>query len=729
MSKRRSVREVRTAGRRETQAVRKEKVPATTPSRQPQVVIPRPPAPGARVTTYENEWQLVDRSPKRARPEEGPSNSPIHTPGRNPPRRANKGVAGEAGMDIICVQEPRLYENSATQNHAAYDRFQPIDTWGATDGPERGPRVITYVRKGGNLKVRQMRQTGSRDLLWVNINGYSILNAYRAPLEPRTMEYILGLEIAPGTGTVVGGDFNAKYDLWEPGVPTAGQGDALAQWASDQGMEYIGTPGAPTHARGHVLDLTFSNLATATTVIDDDLHSGSDHVTQVTTISDRGISEYEQAHIRIRDSDLPCLAGIMANRLANLQNPDLRTTYDIDTLISGLTNALSASVEAVGQKDHKPYRSSPWWTDECREAHRAHTQARRTGTTDEMVTAQHDLQRVVRASKRAYWTKRLDGVQDDQELYKVMNWHKLTPEAALKAPPLVIEGQEITDTREKAEALFTAHVKTRIAKAMRVASHIRSIAHTAHGPSAVCLRKAIITCVLPVALFGSEVWFDGLYKQRPNAGHAPVGTRIKKHVDLVSKTIHNAARGALPVYKTTPTTALLVEAGLPAGIVALEQARLRFAFRLQTVDAQHLLVDRLKPCTRKRGRGTGTLRGPITKLQRMGRAIPATERPRLLRPHFSPECRTDPTNGMSKEDAAKAFKDWWDLIPREDYSVFSDGSEQYDERGHRIEGNEAADRLADQDPGSIPEYAPTTCNDAILTRSITPRMSSPPQTT
>ncbi|KAB8297372.1 hypothetical protein EYC80_002717 [Monilinia laxa] len=92
MSKRRSVREVRTAGRRETQAVRKEKVPATTPSRQPQVVIPRPPAPGARVTTYENEWQLVDRSPKRARPEEGPSNSPIHTPGRNPPRRANKGV-------------------------------------------------------------------------------------------------------------------------------------------------------------------------------------------------------------------------------------------------------------------------------------------------------------------------------------------------------------------------------------------------------------------------------------------------------------------------------------------------------------------------------------------------------------------------------------------------------------------------------------------------------------
>ncbi|KAB8297373.1 hypothetical protein EYC80_002718 [Monilinia laxa] len=169
-------------------------------------------------------------------------------------------VAGEAGMDIICVQEPRLYENSATQNHAAYDRFQPIDTWGATDGPERGPRVITYVRKGGNLKVRQMRQTGSRDLLWVNINGYSILNAYRAPLEPRTMEYILGLEIAPGTGTVVGGDFNAKYDLWEPGVPTAGQGDALAQWASDQGMEYIGTPGAQIIYKPQSIDNELLNL-------------------------------------------------------------------------------------------------------------------------------------------------------------------------------------------------------------------------------------------------------------------------------------------------------------------------------------------------------------------------------------------------------------------------------------------------------------------------------------
>ncbi|KAF7880282.1 hypothetical protein EAF00_012029 [Botryotinia globosa] len=312
-------------------------------------------------------------------------------------------LAGEAGIDVICVQEPRLYDNSRTQSHSTYDRYQPVDTWQGSGEDNRGDlgrRVVTYIRKNADLRVQQMSRTGSRDLLWVNVDEYAILNLYRAPLDPVTMQYILDLEVPMGTSTIIGGDFNAKHEMWEPGVATANQGAALAHWATEQGMEFVGTPGVPMHARG--------------------------------------------------------LVGVMANRLAHMQNPNIQTTIDIEESIRELAIALDASIRAVGCPSRQAYRASPWWTPGCREAHKAHLSARVMGSDDERKRAQQELQRVVRAAKRAYWTERLDSVENDEELYKVMNWYKLTPEAALKAPPLVIDGREIIETEQKAEALFTA---------------------------------------------------------------------------------------------------------------------------------------------------------------------------------------------------------------------------------------------------------------------------------
>ncbi|TGO45297.1 hypothetical protein BCON_0404g00010 [Botryotinia convoluta] len=144
----------------------------------------------------------------------------------------------------------------------------------------------------------------------------------------------------------------------------------------------------------------------------------------------------------------------------------------------------------------------------------------------------------------------------------------------------------------------------------------------------------------------------------------------------LDRVINTAARGAIPVYKTTPITALIKEAGLPSGIVALEHAKLRFVLRLKTIDNQHLLVSRLKLVIRERGCGAGTARGPLTRIQQLGLLIPETQRPKLLCPHFSTGCRTDPTEGLTKEEAAQAFKEWWQQLPPEDYTIFSDGSEQ-----------------------------------------------------
>ena len=141
-----------------------------------------------------------------------------------------------------------------------------------------------------------------------------------------------------------------------------------------------------------------------------------------------------------------------------------------------------------------------------------------------------------------------------------------------------------------------------------------------------------------------------------------------------------AARGVLPVWRTTPTVTLFRDAGLPSAVVALEEAKLRFAMRLQTVDEGHPLVKRITPPQIVRGRGAGSRQRPKTKVQRLGTLLPSVPRPKLAAPHFSPHCRTDPTEGLDKKTASDNFKAWWAALPPEDVTIFSDGSERYDRR-------------------------------------------------
>ncbi|KAG0155490.1 hypothetical protein PDIDSM_1067 [Penicillium digitatum] len=60
-------------------------------------------------------------------------------------------------------------------------------------------------------------------------------------------------------------------EAFEPGVANANRGGEIAQWSSDSGLDFIGEPGVPTHQAGHVLDLTFSNIPYASTVVREDL--------------------------------------------------------------------------------------------------------------------------------------------------------------------------------------------------------------------------------------------------------------------------------------------------------------------------------------------------------------------------------------------------------------------------------------------------------------------------
>jgi ribonuclease HI len=219
---------------------------------------------------------------------------------------------------------------------------------------------------------------------------------------------------------------------------------------------------------------------------------------------------------------------------------------------------------------------------------------------------------------------------------------------------------------------YKRHVEERNEKAFHVARHIRSLARVKDGPPALSLRKVVITCVVSSLLYGMEVWYAGRTRvagfRRDNSPKV-VSTRLGGHLKLLESTLVMAIRGVLPVWRTTPLATLFRDSGIPSPQVALEEALARLALRLQTTDSSNPLV--------RRTAGVWEQARPLTKLQVAGRLLPQVPRPILRPPHFSPGCRTDPTKGLSKEQAAEAFKQWWKDLPPSDITIFSDGSEQY----------------------------------------------------
>ena len=125
----------------------------------------------------------------------------------------------------------------------------------------------------------------------------------------------------------------------------------------------------------------------------------------------------------------------------------------------------------------------------------------------------------------------------------------------------------------------------------------------------------------------------------------------------MDRTLAIAARGILPVWRTTPTATLFRDAGLPSAANALEEAKLRFATHLRTIDAEHPLAGRMAAIRMSIGRTARKLQRVRTKVQYLGSLLPEIPRTILTAPHYSPSCQTDPTMGRDKENAAKAFKE------------------------------------------------------------------------
>jgi hypothetical protein len=282
------------------------------------------------------------------------------------------------------------------------------------------------------------------------VNGHAILNVYqsREALEP-ALTYIQ--ELTPPSRCVIGGDMNARHESFEPGSVTTGGGSELARWAQTHAMDFIGQPGVPTHRAGHVIDLTFSNIPFADTTVRPDMHSGSDHATQVTTLPARGLAAEGLNKHKVLERHLERFTRLVGLNVIGIGDPaKARNQSQLQTIVQDLTQAIEGAIQTAGVREREQTQSAPWWTTECQTAYRQHLRDH-AGIGTPPTDATREFLRTVRRAKKAYWRDRIDGIKTDSDLYSLVRWHKLSPNQ--QDSPLVVNGETITDTAEKAEAL------------------------------------------------------------------------------------------------------------------------------------------------------------------------------------------------------------------------------------------------------------------------------------
>lgn len=122
---------------------------------------------------------------------------------------------------------------------------------------------------------------------------------------------------------------------------------------------------------------------------------------------------------------------------------------------------------------------------------------------------------------------------------------------------------------------FKDQVRRACQRARVVTDHVKRLSNTIRGINPSIIRTALQGTALASLFYGSEVWY---------------GPKTSAWViNQIQVTINQAARAVLPVYKTTPTAALLRETGWGPAITWLNRFRDRLAVRIAATDPKHPL--------------------------------------------------------------------------------------------------------------------------------------------
>ncbi|KAM4062495.1 endonuclease-reverse transcriptase domain-containing protein [Hirsutella rhossiliensis] len=350
-------------------------------------------------------------------------------------------LADSERYDIILLQEPwtGLKDGRClTKTHPAYDTFSPVTNW---DGRDTRPRVMTYVRRSAGLVADPKRPAATRDILWLTVNGTTVVNFYRQPDYDAALEILLGW--CATDKCLVSGDFNAKHPSWQAGRQEH-RGEDIAFWAMDNRLSLLNAVDVPTNARGSTIDLAFSNIPLADAIVEDHLATGSDHFTLSITLPSQALAPLPLCKIRLNsDEELKRFVELVEAGAAFIPTTT-STPSELDKLCTT--------------------HGARWWNEECAKAaanYRAWRRVYPLGFDREVQLAKQELHNAVRRAKRLYWRDLIDSFADGDSVFRAVRWLKSS--GPCQAPPLQVDGRVYETQLEKATALRRATLERRTA--------------------------------------------------------------------------------------------------------------------------------------------------------------------------------------------------------------------------------------------------------------------------
>lgn len=124
---------------------------------------------------------------------------------------------------------------------------------------------------------------------------------------------------------------------------------------------------------------------------------------------------------------------------------------------------------------------------------------------------------------------------------------------------------------------FKKHIETRMQKATNALHAISTLMRLEWGISAAAARQLYLTCILSIAEYGSEIWFESQ----------------KNHSDLYQKLQNKALRKILGVFKTSPVQLMEIEADIMPAKIRLMQKNQKYALRIMQLGQQNPISQRL----------------------------------------------------------------------------------------------------------------------------------------
>ncbi len=130
--------------------------------------------------------------------------------------------------------------------------------------------------------------------------------------------------------------------------------------------------------------------------------------------------------------------------------------------------------------------------------------------------------------------------------------------------------------------LFNQHVRSAATKAMHALDSMHLLANTARGLHQEHLRRLYIACIRPIMTYGSPVWWS----------------QKKLHTKELERVQNKALRWICATFRTTPISAMEIEAAIPPVDLHLDYLHRRAAIRLNGLPPNSQIIQRLPPIWR-----------------------------------------------------------------------------------------------------------------------------------